>query len=178
MHVLHRCVPFKNQLAFLGNGISTIGFPCNDVYNITVHTYIHTYVRSVSSSDSFTAPILKNPPPTATHQNFFSPVFHLLFIKNKNGKKQNITQNVSQALSENKAIGQASSCSLNNVQAENKKTRKEIVQNHPAERKISSFLLACNFFFLIFMSLSSYFFHLKRFCQAIKRTRVPLSLAY
>lgn len=87
MHVLHRCVPFKNQLAFLGNGISTIGFPCNDVYNITVHTYIHTYVRSVSSSDSFTAPILKNPPPTATHQNFFFPGFSFVVYQKQKRKK-------------------------------------------------------------------------------------------
>lgn len=67
----------RTQLALLGNGISTIGFPCNDVSNRTVHTYIHTNIRSVSSPGSFTAPILKMPPPAAAR--LFFKTKHKLF---------------------------------------------------------------------------------------------------
>lgn len=106
------------------------------------------------------------PPPTATH--------HLYRYQNK-------TQNVSQALSENKAIQQASSCSwtmYTQKEEEEEKNWNHQVQNHSARRKFSSFLLACSLFvFFMFISLSS--FSSKMLCgQAIKRTRVPLSLAY
>lgn len=172
-------------MAFLGNGISTIGFPCNDVYNITVHTYIHTYIRSVSSSDSFTAPILKNPPPTATHQNFFSPIFHLLFIKNKkkNKTEKNKKQKHKTFLKHCQKIKQLGEPVLalwtmyKQKRRKPKKKRKSSKIIQQREKSVASSLHVI--FFLIFMSLSSYFFfHLKRFCQAIKRTHVPLSLAY
>lgn len=157
-------------MAFLHNGIFTIGFPCNDVYNILVHTYIHTYIRSVSSLDPFTAPI-KNAPTYS-----YTSVFCFFFLSKQN-------TNISQALSENKAIRKPvlalEQCTRKKKKKKKKKENHQ-VQNYPARRKTSSFLLACSFFifFLKFLFHCPVFSSKMLCCQAIKRTCVPLSLAY
>lgn len=153
-------------MALLDNGISTIGFPCNDVYNRTVHTYIHTYVRSVSSPDSFTAPI-KNAP-TYSYTSFF------FFFSSKQ------STNVSQASSENKAIRKpVLALEQSTRKKKKKKKKKHLKSSSPKSSSEEKKEVASSL--LVVFSFSSHcpvFSSKMLCCQAIKRTHDPLSLAY
>lgn len=144
----------RNQLALLGDGISTIGFPCNDVYNRTVHTYIHTNVRSVSAPGSVTAPVKNVPAYSSTAS---------LSVRTDT--------NTSQALSENKVICKPVLAFQRSTHTKMKiKRRKRLKslswKSSGEEERSFSFLLAC--VFLIFFRCPSFFlFHLK--CFVVER---------